>query len=210
MAPPTFTYQGRRFLWGYTADRDVCGLWEIEEPSGPPLRTWPMSEHEHAWQVFRSAEPNAVSYVPGGASAVLEPLRVSEDGGAARVAATSGRLGRAGLLSILTAVGLVVAGVEIAAVVSSGSSSPVAGLPPGQTLSSFERTVRSDLGVKGITSVQCSLPDVWRNGKVFTCNVFDAKGTEVGDVVGTVVNTQRGSAWNADLQWHPGAHSASG
>jgi len=58
---PTFTYQGQRFFWGYSPDRQICGLWEVENPSAAPHKTWPISEHEAAWQVFRSLEPRAAT-----------------------------------------------------------------------------------------------------------------------------------------------------
>ena len=59
---PTFTYRGQRFLWGYSPDRQFCGLWEVGNPSGPPSEVWPISEHDAAWQAFRSTEPSAVAY----------------------------------------------------------------------------------------------------------------------------------------------------
>ena len=59
---PTFTYRGQRFLWGYSPDRLICGLWEVGDATGLAQRTWPISEHEAAWGVFRSIEPHAVAY----------------------------------------------------------------------------------------------------------------------------------------------------
>ena len=59
---PTFTYRGQRFLWGYSADRQICAIWPVGDSSGRPHLTWPISEHEAAWRVFRSLEPCAESY----------------------------------------------------------------------------------------------------------------------------------------------------
>ncbi len=59
---PTFLYQGRRFLWGYSADRQACGMWEVGDPAGPPHRSWPIAEHDAAWQAYRSTEPFAETY----------------------------------------------------------------------------------------------------------------------------------------------------
>jgi hypothetical protein len=64
-ARPTFLYKGTYFLWGYSPDRQVCGLWNAGDPAGPPSRSWPISEHEAAWQAFRSTEPYAVEYAEG-------------------------------------------------------------------------------------------------------------------------------------------------
>ncbi|GEM_PF-1518284 len=61
-APPTFTYRGQSFLWGYSSDRQSCGLWRADDPAGAAHQTWPISEHEAAWRVFRSLEPNATKY----------------------------------------------------------------------------------------------------------------------------------------------------
>ncbi|MGH9028168.1 MAG: hypothetical protein ACRDV4_00910 [Acidimicrobiales bacterium] len=208
MAEPTFTYQGHRFLWGYSADRTLCGLWEIDDPTGSPLRTWPMSEHEHAWQVFRSTEPRAVAYVapsPAASAAATAPPTPTAGSASGDVGTKKSpgarRRGRVGIVPLLSAAGVVVAGVEIALVVSGQSAGP--GLPPGQTLTSFESTVKTDLGVKGITSAACDLPQSWKAGHTFTCKMYGANGREIGEVLGTVVNTQRGYAWNANLRWQP-------
>ena len=59
---PTFLYRGSRYLWGYTPDRQVCGMWDVEDPAGSPSQSWPIAEHAKAWAVFRSVEPLAVEY----------------------------------------------------------------------------------------------------------------------------------------------------
>jgi len=59
---PTFLYRGSQFLWGYTPDRQVCGMWSVADPAGPPSQSWSIREHAQAWAVFRSLEPLAVEY----------------------------------------------------------------------------------------------------------------------------------------------------
>lgn len=66
---PTFTYRGEYYLWGYSPDRQLCGMWEAGDSSGPPTRSWPISEHAEAWGIFRSIEPHAVAFDPLGAPA---------------------------------------------------------------------------------------------------------------------------------------------
>lgn len=82
---PTFLYEGRRFLWGYTPDREACGVWDVDDPTGAPHQSWPISEHRPAWRVFRALEPHAVPYgnLDGGrseAGARSSPAAGSEPG----------------------------------------------------------------------------------------------------------------------------------
>lgn len=60
-SPDVFTYGGPTYLWGYSADRQICGIWHRAEP-GRPGRLWPISEQETAWATFRSEEPGATLY----------------------------------------------------------------------------------------------------------------------------------------------------
>jgi len=59
--PDVFTYGGPTYLWGYSADRQICGIWYQAEP-GRPGRVWPIAEQETAWATFRSEEPGATLY----------------------------------------------------------------------------------------------------------------------------------------------------
>ncbi len=59
---PTFLYRGSQFLWGYTPDRQVCGMWSVTDPAGRPSQSWSILEHAKAWAVFQSLEPLAVEY----------------------------------------------------------------------------------------------------------------------------------------------------
>jgi hypothetical protein len=76
-----FTYQGQRFFWGYSPDRQTCGLWEADDPAGSPYQTWPISEHEDAWRVFRSLEPFA--------TACDQPVDTSSGHGTERIASAA-------------------------------------------------------------------------------------------------------------------------
>ncbi|HUC36772.1 MAG TPA: hypothetical protein VMR97_06580 [Acidimicrobiales bacterium] len=78
-ARPTFTYRGQRYLWGYSSDRTVCGLWRVEDREGDAERTWPISEHQEAWKEFRSLEPTATAYTET-ATAVGGAEPVSSEG----------------------------------------------------------------------------------------------------------------------------------
>ncbi len=59
--PDVFTYGGGTYLWGYSADRAVCGIWRRDDPAAPG-RTWPIEEQDDAWARFREVEPAAVAY----------------------------------------------------------------------------------------------------------------------------------------------------
>lgn len=57
--PDVFTYGGPTYLWGYTADRQVCGIWRRDQPGRPP-EWWPIDRQSEAWARFRQLEPAAV------------------------------------------------------------------------------------------------------------------------------------------------------
>lgn len=59
--PDVFTYGGAAHLWGYTADRRVCGVWRRDQPGFPP-EWWPVERQDEAWRRFRELEPAAVEY----------------------------------------------------------------------------------------------------------------------------------------------------
>lgn len=59
--PDVFTYGGATHLWGYTADRQVCGIWRRDQP-GFPAEWWPIERQDEAWRRFRELEPAAVEY----------------------------------------------------------------------------------------------------------------------------------------------------
>lgn len=60
-SPEVFTYGGETYLWGYSADRQVCGIWWRQDPSWPG-QIWPIGEQQAAWSRFREVEPMAVAF----------------------------------------------------------------------------------------------------------------------------------------------------
>lgn len=59
--PDVFTYGGTTHVWGYTADRQVCGVWRRDEPA-LPAEWWPIERQDDGWARFRALEPGAVEY----------------------------------------------------------------------------------------------------------------------------------------------------
>ncbi len=115
VAQPTFTYQGQRFLWGYSPDRQICGLWEVGDPEGAAHQTWPISEHAAAWRVFRSLEPFAACIQPADASSKQEagqgaaPEVLADGPDAGRSKSRRRRLALAASLLVVVAAGAVFA-----------------------------------------------------------------------------------------------------
>jgi hypothetical protein len=122
---PTFTYQGQRFYWGYSLDRQLCGLWEVDDAGGPPHETWPIAEHEAAWRAFRSLEPFAACILPVDES----PKDGTEQRAAPEVLADSTAVGkrkpRWRRLALIAAVSAVVVAGAVFAVTKFKSNSPV-------------------------------------------------------------------------------------
>lgn len=178
-AQPTFTYRGQDFLWGYSPDRQTCGLWRADDPAGEAHHTWPISEHEAAWRVFRSLEPNATecSEAPAAsptsvetvgstrsssAPAQVQPSPTSALADAAPAASSDvsnladprKRLRRIGLVALVSAA------VALAAVMglwafrptsSSPSSSPAAVAPARAVLTAASTTERLDTAEMSMT-----------------------------------------------------------
>jgi hypothetical protein len=94
----------------------------------------------------------------------------------------------AAVLVAILALGLV------ARVVTAPPTGPSHGLPAGNTILDFEATVARQLAapelagfaVKGIYSVRCVTPDVWRAGKTFTCFIDDRRRAPLGVFTGVV------------------------
>jgi hypothetical protein len=122
---PTFTHQGQRFYWGYSPDRQLCGLWEVDDAEGPPHETWPIAEHEAAWRAFRSLEPFAACILPVDES----PKDGTEQGAAPEARADASTVGtpkpRWRRLALIAAVSAVVVAGAVFAVTRFKSNSPV-------------------------------------------------------------------------------------
>jgi len=143
VAQPTFTYKGQRFFWGYSPDRQICGLWELDDPGGVPHQTWPISEHEAAWRTFRSLEPFAACIQPVDA----QPKDGTEQGAAPEVltdlpgvSTSKPRWRRLALVGALSAV--VVAGGALG-VTTLGSKSAVSPTKAVLTAASTTQHLRS-------------------------------------------------------------------
>jgi hypothetical protein len=67
IAPDVFTYVGPSWLWGYSADRTVCGIWPRSTPDRA-VGLWPVAEQAAAWARFRELEPAAVAVPPTAAA----------------------------------------------------------------------------------------------------------------------------------------------
>jgi len=57
----TFTFGGPSYLWGYSDDRSLCGIWSATDLSAPP-QTWPIGEQGEAWTSFWQREPQAAAF----------------------------------------------------------------------------------------------------------------------------------------------------
>jgi Domain of unknown function (DUF4389) len=53
-----FTFGGPAYLWGYSDDRSLCGIWSATDPGAPP-QTWPIGEQGEAWTRFWELDPQA-------------------------------------------------------------------------------------------------------------------------------------------------------
>jgi hypothetical protein len=62
MSGVAFTFGGPGYLWGYSDDRSICGIWSATDLTAPP-QTWPIGEQGEAWTRFWELEPNAVAFV---------------------------------------------------------------------------------------------------------------------------------------------------
>jgi len=81
------------------------------------------------------------------------------------------------------------------------------GLPNGVTLSAFDKDIQLQLAstrpsgfeMEGVASVSCVMPNSWVSGKTFTCHAFNSSSVQIGTVTGTVLPTESGYPWNADI-----------
>lgn len=91
---------------------------------------------------------------------------------------------------------VLVGGVLLSAC-SSGS-----GIPGGESLSAFSASMRhqveSRFQVSGIHTTSCVTPHSWRPGSQFTCYFYRSNGSQIGRLVGTVLN-----GGSANISWHP-------
>ncbi len=120
---------------------------------------------------------------------------------------------RGAAIAALGLVGLVAAGCGTTSA-SSGSASGGIGTPttlaPGPTLSDLTSQVKSQVtqtgtggfSVTGVAQVVCNPPNDWKPGATFTCYVYDANKSEIGEYDGTV-EPDSASQWQWNGQWNP-------
>lgn len=99
-----------------------------------------------------------------------------------------------GLVGTLVVVVLVAAGVLAYAMLrSSGGPAPTRTQLQATVLASAQKRIKA-------SSVSCVMPSSWASGQTFSCFAYDAKGTEVGQMKGTVLPAD-GQTWEANETW---------
>ena len=102
--------------------------------------------------------------------------------------------------------------VIVAIAVTASHNNGSHGLPPGITLSSFESKIQSQVrttgangfGVSSAHSTSCVMGHSWTSGATFTCFVYAAGGSELGEVDGTVLPSS-GNEFRWNSRWVPTA-----
>lgn len=83
--------------------------------------------------------------------------------------------------------------------------------PTGPSVAQLTHQVRlavtgsggGQVGVRGVTGVECRPPSTWSSGQTFTCDVFGPAHAELGRYVGTVQPTTPSGAWRWRAEWRP-------